>query len=150
MKLLLLLGIVLLAIAGCATSRSDAIRVGPDLSGVWRESETFANFVTLRKNDGTYLSKGMQRYDLAKPPAFITSKGRWKVTGDQFIITPSWVSDNIWQSSIGKEIVFEILKIDPKILKYQTPDGGIVTETKTGPATDKTYNRMTVESLISE
>lgn len=141
-----------LVICGCAGLKKDNKSAKKSISivGLWKQYGPPVypvSSITLRNEDGTFMTKWMKIYDYAKPEIEYSSTGLWKVTGNQYWEKLTSITAPMWQGEVGSELKLEILEISDNIFKYISSDGATVMERKIGGASLEEFEAAKVKPL---
>jgi hypothetical protein len=101
----------------------------------------------LRRADGTYREKTIQRYDFAKPPVEYESAGHWKIAGRSYTLTLERVTTPIWKPNIGKKWTMDILAMNADLFQYLSSDGARVEERRIGEASESAFDKLQPKPL---
>ena len=115
--------------------------------GLWEEDSPTVHAITLRKADGTYRTKKIQKYDYAKPAVTYESAGHWKLNGTQYTFSLDDVSTPMWKKDIGKQWNENILASNKDLLRYFSTDGAVVDERRIGEASDGEFEKAALKPL---
>jgi hypothetical protein len=140
-------GICLIIVVGCASSRTSKT---DGLVGLWVEDSENVKAVILRKADGTYWEKKIQKYDVTKPVVSYVESGRWQLKGGRYWFAIDDVSAPLWKSYVGRTWSIEVLKIGGDLFRYVSTDGAVVEEKKVGDASEEAFAKANVEQTISQ
>jgi hypothetical protein len=141
--------ILFLVLNGCAA-------VGPQNSrnvsivGLWEEQGDTVHALSLRKANGTYRRKVLQRYDYARPAIGYQEEGHWTVSGGQYVFTADHISALRWKKDVGKQRTLRILESNSKVFKYLSTDGAVVEERRIGEASDAMFEKSQLGNEIRD
>lgn len=139
-------GVVLLLTASCAPVEPAQSGDKPAV-GVWEENSENVSSITLRRSDGTFRTKLIQKYDWSKPPLRFEESGRWSINGSTLTFTIDDISAEQWKSSIGKSHSVTNLEISPSLIRYISTDGAPVKEHRIGAASDAAFEQAELKDL---
>jgi len=142
-----LISIASIFIISCASNTLSKNKSN-DWYGLWTESSDYYNGVILRKEDGSFLKKGLQIEEIGHPAKELYMTGKWSFCNNIYILKYENCSDPQWRTILGKSINQRILLLTNNEIIYESQDGAFVTDKKIGNDSEELFNQTAVKQIL--